>query len=338
MLVRYAVRSLIMLILWVSPVFSLQLPVPSGQGNYFPDRLPRMLHRTQAFPTLLNQGDFLLIEGHTVRRYNPYTKHNIWKIKQAYELNTKATCNASLCFITDERGVLYAYNIFSGALKWRVVLPSTTQSRVLAEGEKLFVQTDNDYVLSLATHTAHIRWSIHFSQPEPSLEMIAEPRVWHGYVWCVLRNGQLVGMRIDTGEIKYHEILAEPDISLISDIPMPLDATPLIFDHLLLVSAYNSGVKAFDLQHQKLISAWHLKAIQGVMVMSKDDHRVYILDMNHDVWAINPLNGYIIWHRKINSSLISHMVVTTGYVLLKEKNHWIYLNKESGQIASVFSH
>ena len=327
---RYALFSLSIFILSCGLAFSWELPVPVKQGNTFSNHLPMMLSFTNSFPTLLNQGDFLFIDNQVLKRYNPYTKRYVWKNKQPYAFNDRAICDADLCFIADKRGVLYAYNAFSGALQWQKVLPSTIISRVLPSGEQLFVQTDNDYILSLAADSAHVRWSMHFSQPEPSLEMLAEPRWWRGYIWSVLRNGQLVGMDPDTGKVQFHEPLAQPDISLISDMPMLLDATPLAFRHLLLVSAYDSGLKAFELQNQTLREVWHLKDIQGVMAMVKDDGQVYVLDMNHGVWGINPLKGQVIWHTNIRSSLISHMVMTTDYVLLKDKDHWIYLNKKSG--------
>lgn len=236
-------------------------------------------------------------------------------------------------FIGSERGQLYALNSSDGSIAWQSKAAGEVLSHPVVSDGLVLVHTSNGMLQGFEQNSGTLKWSVNLDMPALSLRGESAPATAFGGAIVGGDNGRVSAVIINQGQLIWQQRISQPSGATEIDRLSDVDTTPVIVNGVVYALAYNGNLTALDLRSGQIL--WK-REIGGVKDLIVDAGRIYLVDQDDRVIALNADGGVAIWrqsdllHRNLTSP-----VLYNGYLVVGDSEgylHW--LNTDDGRFVA----
>lgn len=243
------------------------------------------------------------------------------------------TADGDRVYVGSERGQVYALNSSDGSLAWQTKVAGEALSRPVVSDGLVLVHTSNGMLQGLDQSSGAVKWSVNLDMPALSLRGESAPAVAFGGAIVGGDNGRVSAVVLNQGQLVWQQRISQVSGATEIDRLNDVDTTPVIVNGVVYALAYNGNLTALDLRSGQIL--WK-REIGGVKDLIVDAGRIYLVDQDDRVIALNADGGVAIWrqsdllHRNLTSP-----VLYNGYLVVGDSEgylHW--LNTTDGRFVA----
>lgn len=234
------------------------------------------------------------------------------------------TVSGSNVYVGSEKAVVYALNTEDGKVAWQTKVAGEAISRpVVAEGLVL-IHTSNGQLQALNESDGAIKWTVNLDIPSLSLRGESAPATAFGAAVVGGDNGRVSAVLMQQGQLIWQQRISQPSGATEIDRLNDVDTTPVIIDNVVYALGYNGNMAALDLRSGQIMWKRDMGSVNDFIV---DAGRIYVVDQNDRVVAMNTEGGVNLWrqsdllHRNLTAP-----VLYNGYLVVGDAEgylHWI---------------
>ena len=234
------------------------------------------------------------------------------------------TASGDRLYIGSERGQVFALNTSDGGIAWQTKVAGEALSRPVVSDGLVLVHTSNGMLQGLDQNSGVIKWSVNLDMPALSLRGESAPAVAFGGAIVGGDNGRVSAVIMNQGQLIWQQRISQPSGATEIDRLNDVDTTPVIVNGVVYALAYNGNLTALDLRSGQIL--WK-REIGGVKDLIVDAGRIYLVDQDDRVIALNADGGVALWrqsdllHRNLTAP-----VLFNGYLVVGDSEgylHWI---------------
>jgi outer membrane protein assembly factor BamB len=178
-----------------------------------------------------------------------------------------------------------------------------------------------------------IKWSVNLDVPALSLRGESAPTAAFGAAIVGGDNGRVSAVMMNQGQIIWQQRISQPSGATEIDRLSDVDTTPVVVNGVVYALAYNGNLTAMDLRSGQILWKREIGSVHDMIV---DGGRIYLVDQDDRVVALNTEGGVTIWrqsdllHRNLTSP-----VLYNGYLVVGDSEgylHWI--NTDDGRFVA----
>jgi outer membrane protein assembly factor BamB len=239
--------------------------------------------------------------------------------------------NEQSLFVGGAKGEVLALNRNDGALQWRATLSSEVLAPPVATASQVIVRCVDGNVYALNAENGQQLWRYQGSVPALTLRGDSAPVIAGDNVLLGLANGRIVSLSLYDGSVSWESnvVVAQgrTDLERMVDV----DAAPLVADDTIYAVAYQGRVVALS----RLTGAqqWS-RDIGSSAGLALDEHHLYVVDDEDQVWALDRNNGASLWKsdRLKYRDLTTPTAVKDAVVVGDFEGYLHWLSLEDGRI------
>jgi outer membrane protein assembly factor BamB len=255
-------------------------------------------------------------------------------------------------YVSDETGVVRAYEAGGGALLWEqrlnlpvsaglgegegLLLAGTRKGQVLAlepdRGKLLWagevssevlappaaaagvvvIQSVDGRLSGLSAASGKPLWSLERSEPPLSMRGTAAPVIVSGVVLAGFASGKLAAVHLSDGRMLWETVVAPARGRSEIERLVDVDSPPLIIGSVLYAAAYQGKIVAISLENGRVL--WS-RDISTYNEMDADRSNLYVSDERGHVLALDLQSGATVWKQdKLQARGLSAPTVVGGAV------------------------
>lgn len=317
-----------------SPQVAWDTSVGSGIGDFYSN-----LH-----PAFLDGNVYAADRRGTVKAVNSQDGKEIWSIDLSektgfFSRNRPALLSGGLTavgahvYVGSEKAQVYALNTSDGSIAWQTKVAGEALSRPVVSDGLVLIHTSNGMLQALNESDGAIKWTVNLDMPSLSLRGESAPASAFGAAIVGGDNGRVSAVILNQGQIIWQQRISQPSGATEIDRLSDVDTTPVIVNGVVYALAYNGNLTALDLRSGQMLWKREIGSVKDFIV---DAGRIYLIDQDDRVVALNADGGVAIWrqsdllHRNLTSP-----VLYNGYIVVGDSEgylHW--LNTDDGRFVA----
>jgi outer membrane protein assembly factor BamB len=229
------------------------------------------------------------------------------------ELSGGVTVDGSNLYIGSEKAIVYSLNTADGKLAWKTTVAGEAISRPVVSGGLILIHTSNGILQALNQKDGSIAWSANLDMPTLSLRGESAPAVAFGAAIVGGDNGRVSAVLLKEGQMIWQQRISEPSGATEIDRLSDIDTTPVIVNGVVYTVAYNGNLVAMDLRSGQIMWKRDVGSVNNIVI---DGDRIYMVDQNDRVMALNTQGGVTIWTQSaLLHRLVTAPVLYNGYLV-----------------------
>jgi len=236
-------------------------------------------------------------------------------------------------YIGSERAQVYALNSADGSVAWQTKVAGEALSRPVVSDGLVLIHTSNGMLQGLDQNSGAVKWTVNLDMPALPLRGESVPATAFGGAIVGGDNGRVSAVILNQGQIIWQQRISQPSGATEIDRLSDVDTTPVIVNGVVYALAYNGNLTALDLRSGQMLWKREIGSVKDFIV---DAGRIYLIDQDDRVMALNADGGVAIWrqsdllHRNLTSP-----VLYNGYIVVGDSEgylHW--LNTDDGRFVA----
>ncbi|CCG88025.1 outer membrane protein assembly factor BamB [Erwinia piriflorinigrans] len=236
-------------------------------------------------------------------------------------------------YLGSERAQVFALNTSDGSIAWQTKAAGEVLSRPVVSDGLVLVHTSNGMLQGLDQLSGNVKWSVNLDVPALSLRGESAPASAFGAAIVGGDNGRVSAVMMNQGQIIWQQRISQPGGSTEIDRLADVDTTPVVVNGVIYALAYNGNLTALDLRSGQILWKREIGSVHDMIV---DAGRIFLIDQDDRVMALNTEGGVSIWrqsdllHRNLTSP-----VLYNGYLVVGDSEgylHWI--NTDDGRFVA----
>ncbi|PKH21823.1 outer membrane protein assembly factor BamB [Enterobacterales bacterium CwR94] len=236
-------------------------------------------------------------------------------------------------FIGSEKAQAYALNTADGSIAWQTTAAGEVLSRPVISDGLVLIHTSNGILQGLDENSGAVKWSVNLDMPALSLRGESAPSVAFGAAIVGGDNGRVSAVLMNQGQLIWQQRISQPSGATEIDRLSDVDTTPVIVNGVVYALAYNGNLTALDLRSGQIMWKREIGSVRDMIV---DAGRIYLVDQDDRVVALNADGGVTLWrqsdllHRNLTSP-----VLYNGYIVVGDSEgylHW--MNTDDGRFVA----
>ena len=236
-------------------------------------------------------------------------------------------------FLGTLQGVLVAINATQGDILWKIQLSSEILAPVATNGDIVIAKTVDGTLEALNVSDGKKVWSHSDDEPSLSLRGQSAPVIADNILIYASDEGKIAALTLQSGTELWTRQVAIPHGGTELARMIDIDATPVVYDGTIYVSAYQGRLAAINLQSGRIIWVREISTYTGLAV---DAYRVYLSDSEGRVWAIDRKTGTTLWKQdQLLRRSVTAPVLQNSYVVVADFNGFIHwLARDDGHLVA----
>ena len=243
------------------------------------------------------------------------------------------TVEGSHVYVGSEKAKVFALNTSDGSIAWQAKVAGEALSRPVVSDGVVLIHTSNGMLQALNEADGAVKWSVNLDMPALSLRGESAPATAFGAAIVGGDNGRVSAVLMQQGQLIWQQRISQAtgatEIDRLSDV----DTTPVIVNGVVYALAYNGNLTALDLRSGQIMWKREMGSVNDFIV---DGNRIYLVDQNDRVVALNVDGGVTLWtqsdllHRNLTAP-----VLYNGYLVVGDSEgymHWI--NNDDGRFVA----
>lgn len=269
----------------------------------------------------------------SVIAYDTEKRSDMWTTELSIPIATSITLDENLLLLGSSNGDVVALEKNDGHIVWR----ATVSSEVLAPPKSakgvVVVRCVNGMLSGLDRKDGKQVWSLEQNTPALSLRGTSAPVIVGDIVLSAFDNGRLLAVNLQSGKMLWQTSISVPRGRTDLERMVDIDATPVVVDDFVYAVSFQGRVAAVQLGSGRIQWAREIDSYAGMAV---DAYRLYLVDSEGQVWALDRHNGATLWKQ---DGLLRRSLTTprlhNQYVVLADFNGFIHwLRRDNGKIAA----
>ncbi len=248
-------------------------------------------------------------------------------------LSGGVTVDGGHVYLGSERAQVYALNTSDGTIAWQTKAAGEVLSRPVVSDGLVLVHTSNGMLQGLDQTNGTVKWSVNLDVPALSLRGESAPTAAFGAAIVGGDNGRVSAVMMNQGQIIWQQRISQPSGATEIDRLSDVDTTPVVVNGVVYALAYNGNLTAMDLRSGQILWKREIGSVHDMIV---DGGRIYLVDQDDRLVALNTEGGVTVWRQ---SDLLHHNltspVLYNGYLVVGDGEgylHW--LNTDDGRFVA----
>jgi len=280
-------------------------------------------------------GDKIII-GSRDARVRVYNLHG----KELRRIAIEAACesgalavNSALVVLADVNGTLYGINSETGSIVWRHRLSSVLLGHPVKAGDGFMVQTADNRIY-LFSAKGEKRWSFAGQQGGLTMHQGSSPRVFGDAVYAIFTNGDVVALRMDSGNLIWRrQLLLDISAVTLSEMKVPI-TDPVLAGDILIISFYQGNMIALSVtdgqqRWQRKLSLKSTPVVLNGRLLAATSHGAMV--------AVDISDGEILWRQKMSEGELVGPSLSQGRLFAGDDHGYIYTLAPDGRKLGVLS-
>ncbi len=234
------------------------------------------------------------------------------------------TVSGSNVYVGSERAVVYALSTEDGKVAWQTKVAGEAISRPVVADGLVLVHTSNGQLQALNEADGAIKWTVNLDIPSLSLRGESAPATAFGAAIVGGDNGRVSAVLMQQGQLIWQQRISQPSGATEIDRLNDVDTTPVIVDNVIYALGYNGNLTALDLRSGQIMWKRELGSVNDFIV---DAGRIYVVDQNDRVVAMNTDGGVNLWRQSdLLHRNLTPPALYNGYLVVGDAEgylHWI---------------
>lgn len=308
--------------------FSRLQPVYAYDKLYAADRHGIVVAMNPDTGDIIWERDFASFEGEGI--WNSVS--SVWESGESARIGGMHAADRHV-FIGTENGHVVALDAETGETAWSKTIPGEVLAAPAADEGVLVVNTGAGSLYGFNTRTGEQIWHHEGDTPPLTLRGISGPVASNGGTIVGTATGKIQVNLIDNGVLAWETAIAKPTGATELERIVDIDTTPVLFGGTIYTVAYNGTLAAVELQSGRVIWKREYASFRNLSI---DGNRIFVVDNNSNVYALDRRNGVELWSQGTLKSRSLTAATPMGDNIVVGDNwgflHWI--NQESGKIVA----
>jgi outer membrane protein assembly factor BamB len=174
-------------------------------------------------------------------------------------------------------------------------------------------------------------WIYDRTVPLLTLRGISTPVIHNDIVIVGSDSGKLAALTLKTGTVLWETQIADPKGRTELERMVDIDVQPVVIEDVVYVVTYQGRLATVQLQSGRMMWARDISSYSGIAL---DPYRVYVSDVESQVWALNRFTGATLWRQdKLLRRAITGPVLQGPYLVVADYDGYVHwLKREDGRI------
>lgn len=308
-----------------TPSKAWDVSVGSGIGEYYSN-----LH-----PAALDGVVYAADRNGRVKALSESDGKEVWSVNLAEKtgwlssnlpalLSGGLTVSGGHVYVGSEKAKVFALNTSDGSIAWQTTVAGEALSRPVVSDGLVLIHTSNGQLQGLDEGTGAIKWTVNLDIPSLTLRGESAPATAYGAAIVGGDNGRVSAVLMQKGQMIWQQRISQATGSTEIDRLSDVDTTPVVVNGVVYALVYNGNLAALDLRSGQLIWKRDLGSVNDMIV---DSGRIFIVDQNDRVLAVNTDGGVTLWTQSdLLHRLLTAPVLYNGYLVVGDTEgymHWI---------------
>ncbi|GMQ99568.1 MAG: hypothetical protein BMS9Abin18_0386 [Zetaproteobacteria bacterium] len=239
--------------------------------------------------------------------------------------------NPELVVLGDVNGTIYGINLQAGRILWRQRLSSVMLGHPVKAGNDFMVQTADNRIYRFSSG-GEKRWSYAGQPGGLTMHQGAAPRVFGDTVYAIFTNGDVVALRVDSGDLIWRrQLLLDTSAVTLSEMKVPI-TDPVLAGNVLIVSFYQGDVialSATDGQRlwQRNLSLKSTPIVQGGRLLAATSDGAIV--------SLDATSGETLWRQKLSEGELVGPALSQGRLFAGDDHGYVYTLTSDGRKIGV---
>ena len=290
-------------------------------------------HYVKLTPTLAKGNIYAVSYDGTVESLNAMNGRKRWRVTLREPITAGPGVGDGIVVIGTENGSVYALDQQNGRVLWRSMVGSEVLAKPTVTRKMVLIKAGNDVLYALNTKTGKQLWQYKKAVPELILRGGSQAKIYKNMAIAGFSTGQLVAVRLSTGQPVWEQQIAEPKGSANIERMIDINDTPVIVGNRVYVATYQGKLAALNARNGKILWQHDLSAYAGIALNLGD---LYISDSNSHVWAFSAKTGHVLWQQKklFGRYLTGPAVIGDALVVCDAEGYCHFLSFQDGHFVA----
>ena len=289
---------------------------------------PMLEYKPQEFASPVVAGDRLFVGASNGVLYALSRQNGALLFRQQLEggIVGRGVVAADVVYVGTQGGRLYALSGRSGKTLWSYLCKGPIASTPVIAGKLIYFTSGENRIYALDRQTGAFKWQFDRESPDGfTVRGQSSPLYSDGRVFVGFSDGSLVALKAETGEILWTRSLAG-DTSRFVDV----DATPIVWNDLVVVSGYSTGVHALDPRDGSI--KWRYD-VEAASTASAIQDRLFVTSSKSGAFALDR-EGRLLWRQAVSKGgELSTPIVLGRELLFSAADDGVYVaDQNSGEL------
>ena len=284
-------------------------------------------------PALENKILYTVDYQGLVTAYNTGNRSIRWQTKLAMPTSTAITLNDDLLLLGSSHGDVIAMQKKDGHVVWHAHVSSEVLAPPQVAEHFVIVRCVNGMLYALNRKDGKQIWSLEQITPALTLRGTSTPVIAGDIVLSAFDNGRLLAVNLQSGKVLWQTTIAIPRGRTDLERMVDLDANPVVVDDVVYAVSYQGRIAAVQLGSGRILWSREINSYNGMVV---DAYRIYLVDDQSRVWALDRQNGATLWKQEglLRRSLTKPRL-QNQYVIVADFDGFIHwLRRDNGKIVA----
>lgn len=284
-------------------------------------------------PALENNIIYSLDHTGSVTAFDTQKQSILWATELNIPAATTITLDDNLLLFGSSDGDVVALNKADGSVFWRQKVGGEVLAPPKTAKNFVIVRCVNGILYGLSRDEGKQIWSLEQTTPALSLRGTSAPLIVGDIIISAFDNGRLLAVNLQSGKLLWQTSVAIPRGRTDLERMVDIDANPVVVDDVVYAVSYQGRIAAVQLGSGRILWA---REIDSYIGMTVDAYRIYVVDSEGQVWALDRQNGATLWKQDglLRRGLTAPRL-QNQYVILGDFNGFIHwLRRDNGKIVA----
>jgi len=268
-----------------------------------------------------------------VTAFNTQDRSIRWQVNLSMPTSTALTLDDDLLFFGSSHGDVIAMQKKDGHVVWHAQVSSEVLSPPKVSKNFVIVRCVNGMLYALNRKDGKQIWSLEQITPALTLRGTSAPVIAGDIVLSAFDNGRLLAVNLQSGKLLWQTTIAIPRGRTDLERMVDIDANPVVVDDIVYAVSYQGRIAAVQLGSGRILWSRDITSYNGMVV---DPYRIYLVDDQSRVWALDRFNGATLWKQE---SLLRRSLtpprLQDQYVIVADFDGFIHwLRRDNGKIVA----
>jgi len=245
---------------------------------------------------VLDKGVLYAVDFHGIlTAYDIAKADTLWQVNLNIPVGSALSLDQNLILLGSSNGDVLAVNKNDGKTVWHAQVSSEVLAPPAISGDTIVVRCVNGMLYALDRKDGKQLWSLEQTTPALTLRGTSKPVISGDIVLAAFDNGRLLALNLQNGKILWQAVVSVPRGRTDLERMVDIDANPVVVDDTVYVVSYQGRLAAIQLGSGRIL--W-TRDIPSYIGMSVDAYRIYLVDSDSRVWALDRMNGATLWKQE----------------------------------------
>ncbi len=219
---------------------------------------------------------------------------SLWHQNIGYSVTSGPVSHNGLVAVTSANGQISVFNAQNGSPLWQSKLSGFAYAKPAINDQFVMAKSIDGHVYFFNSQNGALLWQYSHNEPSFVESGDSSPILVNNIAVLGFSDGRLVTLNPITQKLLWELPIAMP-MSLQETAQMVgIVADPIVVNKTIYAVTYQGNLAAVDLMSGKTVWSRPLSSYQD---FTSAGNMLYLSDANSHVYAINRLNGAVVWHQ-----------------------------------------